>query len=375
MSSRLRVEGRRAQSRTLSPMILPDLIKIGDATGSGKFIKTTKEKIKPEGLTKTRFVNAGDFLLTNSMSFGRPYILATDGCIHDGWLVLKALDRNLVDQDYFYHLLGSNEIFQRLASRASGSTVKNLNTEIVSSVEIPLPPLEEQRRIAAILDKADALRRKRRLALELLDGLVQSFFLEMFGSETNFIELETICSKITDGTHQAPKWASKGIPFLFVSNVRNQTISFETDKFVSEGEFLKLTKNTPIDVGDVLYTAVGSYGNSAVVNTSQKFVFQRHIAHLKPLPMRILPFYLSVALESPKIRAQADKVARGVAQKTVTLESLKKLIVPLPSVKRQQEFVRLAQLVRDNALDMRDSQFFLDTLFSSLQHRAFSGQL
>jgi type I restriction enzyme S subunit len=375
MSSRLRVEGRRAQSRTLSPMILPDLIKIGDATGSGKFIKTTKEKIKPEGLTKTRFVNAGDFLLTNSMSFGRPYILATDGCIHDGWLVLKALDRNLVDQDYFYHLLGSNEIFQRLASRASGSTVKNLNTEIVSSVEIPLPPLDEQRRIAAILDKADALRRKRRLALELLDGLVQSFFLEMFGSETNFIELETICSKITDGTHQAPKWASKGIPFLFVSNVRNQTISFETDKFVSEGEFLKLTKNTPIDVGDVLYTAVGSYGNSAVVNTSQKFVFQRHIAHLKPLPMRILPFYLSVALESPKIRAQADKVARGVAQKTVTLESLKKLIVPLPSVKRQQEFVRLAQLVRDNALDMRDSQFFLDTLFSSLQHRAFSGQL
>jgi type I restriction enzyme S subunit len=375
MSSRLRVEGRRAQSRTLSPMILPDLIKIGDATGSGKFIKTTKEKIKPEGLTKTRFVNAGDFLLTNSMSFGRPYILATDGCIHDGWLVLKALDRNLVDQDYFYHLLGSNEIFQRLASRASGSTVKNLNTEIVSSVEIPLPPLDEQRRIAAILDKADALRRKRRLALELLDGLVQSFFLEMFGSETNFIELETICSKITDGTHQAPKWASKGIPFLFVSNVRNQTISFETDKFVSEGEFLKLTKNTPIDVGDVLYSAVGSYGNSAVVNTSQKFVFQRHIAHLKPLPMRILPFYLSVALESPKIRAQADKVARGVAQKTVTLESLKKLIVPLPSVKRQQEFVRLAQLVRDNALDMRDSQFFLDTLFSSLQHRAFSGQL
>jgi type I restriction enzyme, S subunit len=375
MSSRLRVEGRRAQSRTLSPMILPDLIKIGDATGSGKFIKTTKEKIKPEGLTKTRFVNAGDFLLTNSMSFGRPYILATDGCIHDGWLVLKALDRNLVDQDYFYHLLGSNEIFQRLASRASGSTVKNLNTEIVSSVEIPLPPLDEQRRIAAILDKADALRRKRRLALELLDGLVQSFFLEMFGSETNFIELETICSKITDGTHQAPKWASKGIPFLFVSNVRNQTISFETDKFVSEGEFLKLTKNTPIDVGDVLYTAVGSYGNSAVVNTSQKFVFQRHIAHLKPLPMRILPFYLSVALESPKIKAQADKVARGVAQKTVTLESLKKLIVPLPSVKRQQEFVRLAQLVRDNALDMRDSQFFLDTLFSSLQHRAFSGQL
>ena len=156
-------------------------IKIGDATGGGKFIETTKEKIKREGLSKTRFVNAGDFLLTNSMSFGRPYILATDGCIHDGWLVLKAHDRSLVDQDYFYHLLGSDAVYQKFASRASGSTVKNLNTEIVSSVEIKLPPFEEQQRIAAVLDKADALRRRRKYALDLLDDLGQSIFLQMFG--------------------------------------------------------------------------------------------------------------------------------------------------------------------------------------------------
>jgi hypothetical protein len=156
-------------------------IKISDATASGKFIKVTKEKIKPEGLSKSRFVSSGDFLLTNSMSFGRPYIMATDGCIHDGWLVLKPYNRNTVDQGYFYHLLGSDSIYQTLSARASGSTVKNLNREIVSSVEVKLPPLDEQRRIAAILDKADALRHRRKSTIDLLESLTWSIFLEMFG--------------------------------------------------------------------------------------------------------------------------------------------------------------------------------------------------
>ena len=145
-------------------------IKIGDATASGKFIKVTKEKIKPEGLSKSRFVSSGDFLLTNSMSFGRPYIMATDGCIHDGWLVLKPHDRKLVDQDYFYHLLGSNTIYEMLSARASGSTVKNLNTEIVSSVEIKLPPLDEQR-LAELVDVSRQLVRVRKHCQTLTEAV------------------------------------------------------------------------------------------------------------------------------------------------------------------------------------------------------------
>lgn len=128
-------------------------IKISDATASSKYIYRTKEKIRPEGVIRSRLVHEGDFLLSNSMSFGRPYIMKTSGCIHDGWLVLS--DKSgLFDQDYLYYFLGSNAAYRQFDERAAGSTVRNLNIDLVRSVEVPLPPLPEQKRIVAILDEA-----------------------------------------------------------------------------------------------------------------------------------------------------------------------------------------------------------------------------
>lgn len=156
-------------------------VSISDATRSGKIIERTERKIKREGLSKSRWVEPGDFLLSNSMSFGRPYIMGTTGCIHDGWLVLKPR-RTEVDNNYLYHILGSDPVFAQFAKRATGTTVRNLNTQIVSETRIPLPPLEEQRRIAAILDQADALRRLRRHVLSHLSDLRLTIFNQMFGS-------------------------------------------------------------------------------------------------------------------------------------------------------------------------------------------------
>ncbi len=155
-------------------------ISIKDASNSDKYIEKTKLKIKKEGLSKSRFVKPGDFLLTNSMSFGRPYIMKTSGCIHDGWLVLSG-DLERIFPDYFYYLLGSETLHRKFASLAAGAVVKNLNINLVKGVEIPLPPLDEQKRIAAILDKADAIRRKRQQAINLADDFLRSVFLDMFG--------------------------------------------------------------------------------------------------------------------------------------------------------------------------------------------------
>lgn len=155
-------------------------IMIGDTKDSGKYIEKTAKKIKREGISNSRMVNEGDFLLTNSMSFGRPYILKTSGCIHDGWLVLSPKDEN-IHRDYFYYYLGSDEIKQRLSSKAAGAVVKNLNKEIVSDLVIELPPLTTQKRIAEILDAADALRRKDQELLKKYDELAQAIFIDMFG--------------------------------------------------------------------------------------------------------------------------------------------------------------------------------------------------
>ena len=126
-------------------------IKIGDVERGGKYIYETKEKIIPQGEAKSRRVYPGDFLLTNSMSYGRPYISRIEGCIHDGWLLIH--DINSFDQDYLYYLLSSGYINDQFTQKASGSTVDNLNIDKVSSAIIPLPPIAEQKRIVQKIEE------------------------------------------------------------------------------------------------------------------------------------------------------------------------------------------------------------------------------
>ena len=126
-------------------------IKIGDTKGVTKYITKTKEKIKPEGLKKSRMVYEGDFILSNSMSFGRPYIMKTSGCIHDGWLVIRKNEK--INNDYLYYVLNSNQVYSQFSSLAKGSTVKNLNISAVQQVEIPLPPLETQHAIVSKIEE------------------------------------------------------------------------------------------------------------------------------------------------------------------------------------------------------------------------------
>lgn len=131
-------------------------IKIGDVPAAGKYITGTAQRITVEGAGKSRRVYPGDFVLSNSMSFGRPYISQIEGCIHDGWLAISDFGDSFVP-DFLYHLLRSAPVQAEFARRAGGGTVQNLNADIVKAVVVPIPPLAEQARIATILDKFDAL--------------------------------------------------------------------------------------------------------------------------------------------------------------------------------------------------------------------------
>ncbi len=128
-------------------------IKIGDTKNVSKYIYSTAEKIKPEGKKHSRFVEIGDLILSNSMSFGRPYIMKTTGCIHDGWVVFRNT-KKLIDEEYAYYVLTSSQIYVEFSKLATGSTVKNLSIDRVRQVAIPIPPLEIQRRIVKRLDEA-----------------------------------------------------------------------------------------------------------------------------------------------------------------------------------------------------------------------------
>ena len=121
-------------------------IKISDTDKGGKYIYKTKEKIRLEGVAKSRMVHSGDFLLTNSMSFGRPYILKTNGCIHDGWLVLSNIFECYC-VDFLYYILSSPFAYYQFCDSVSGAVVKNLNSDKVANALFPFPPLSEQVRI------------------------------------------------------------------------------------------------------------------------------------------------------------------------------------------------------------------------------------
>ena len=183
-------------------------IKIGDAIEGNKYISRTKEKIKREGLRKTRYVHKGDFILSNSMSFGKPYILEIDGCIHDGWLVIHDTN-NTFNKSFLYFLLGNPNMYKEFQRLAIGGVVNNLNSQLVRNVKVPVPPLSEQERIVAELDLLSGIIEKQKQQLKDLDTLSQSIFYSMFGdpisNEKNW-EIKKIeeVSKIICGQDHKP---------------------------------------------------------------------------------------------------------------------------------------------------------------------------
>ena len=154
-------------------------IKIGDATDS-MYITETAQKIIPEGMKKSRYVQPGDFLLSNSMSFGRPYILKIHGCIHDGWLVLRD-NGGVFDKRFLYYYLSSPSTYQKFKNMAVGGDVNNLNSDMVRGVTVRIPEMEEQIEIVQTLDNVSNLIFLRKQQLAKLDELVKARFIELFG--------------------------------------------------------------------------------------------------------------------------------------------------------------------------------------------------
>ena len=278
-----------------------------------------------------------------------------------------------VDIGYLHRVLA----FYNVLPFISGSTRQKLTKEAAAGLQIPLPPLEEQKRIAAILDKADTIRRKRLEAIDLSDQFLRSVFLDMFGDPvTNpkgweVKELGEVCHRITDGTHQPPPFSTSGIPFLFVQNIVNGYIDFDTKKYIDQNTYFELTKNTPIHQGDILYSTVGSYGIAVIVDSDTPFCFQRHIGHLKPNNNLIDSVFLKCQLNSQALKRQADIIARGVAQKTINLSEIRKLKIIVPAKKQQNRFVSLSMRMSQIAACQKEAHRDVLFKFDSLTHHVF----
>jgi type I restriction enzyme S subunit len=154
-------------------------VKIGDAPKEGRYITKTAEKIRPEGVNKSREVFPGDLILSNSMSFGKPYIMGIRGCIHDGWLLIRDTNK-IFDPIFLCYLLGTDQMLAQYKALASGSTVNNLNKELVGNTHISLPGKEEQHVIGEFLQGLDSLLTLHQRKLEMLKNVKQAFLEKMF---------------------------------------------------------------------------------------------------------------------------------------------------------------------------------------------------
>lgn len=259
--------------------------------------------------------------------------------------------------------------------------VPGLNRNDAYKMTFALPPLSEQKRIVEILDQADTLRIKCAEADAKTAHILPSLFYKMFGDPAmnsegwKMVDLKDVCTRITDGTHQPPPFTDKGIPFLFVQNIVSGVIDFDTQKYVSEETYKDLTRNIKPERGDILYSTVGSYGIAVEVETDNRFVFQRHIGHIKPHHETVDVTFLCTQLNTSYVRSQADQRVRGIAQKTLNLSELRQFKIILPPLDLQRSFSTQVKSMRHLVALRRHLSEKVNTLFSLLLHRAFTGDL
>ena len=357
-------------------------IKIGDATASGKYIYKTEEKIKPEGVKRSRMVYEGDFILSNSMSFGRPYIMKTTGCIHDGWLVLH---QPKVDPDYLYHALSSDLVFDQFDRLAAGSTVRNLNIGLAKSVEIPYPPLAEQQRIVGILDEAFEgiaiatanAEQNLQNARALFESHLQSVFTQR-GPAWVERSLVSLCAHFFDSAHRTPKYQEEGIPALRPRDVVNGQLNFADAACVSEEEYEVQSKRYKPAPGDIVYSRELSYGWAALLPGKPRVCLSQGMCVFRP-NREVDSAFLLYVLNGPTVREQAMRVAVGAAHPHINLGDIKSYSIPLPSFDEQRQiahkFDSLHEETQRLASIYQQKLAALDELKKSLLHQAFTGQL
>jgi type I restriction enzyme S subunit len=285
-----------------------------------------------------------------------------------------------LDRGYLRHFLAQPSMVAYAASRATGANLPRLSPVVLASFELPFPPLEEQRRVASIIDQAAMLCTNRRQSMAYLGELTGSVFLDMFGDPTtntmgwNAGQLGDVCVRVTDGEHQTPKRSHSGIPLLSARNVQAGWIDFSVTDFIDNEEYDALRKRIQPVAGDVLISCSGTIGRVAMVRERTRFAMVRSVALVRP-GGDVLPEFLEQLLSTRHMRALMTSRANSSAQANLFQNQIRALPVIVPPLAQQRRFATQAQEVRRMAAQSGRSLDGLAELFAALQALAFKGQL
>lgn len=290
-----------------------------------------------------------------------------------GFMGLIVPNEDKLVPKFTYYYFCSQKFKAYLSAIGNGANINNIKYNDIAKDSIPLPPLSTQLAIVSELDKINELIRLKKEQLKDFDNLAQSLFYEMFGDPVEnekgweVKKLGEICTDITDGDHMPPPKSESGIPFITISDIDKDTrcLNFENTFYVPEDYYNNLKENRKPQKGDLLYTVTGSYGIPVIVKTDKKFCFQRHIALLRPNKEILSTIFLCYWVLSDGVKFMADKVATGIAQKTVGLNSIRKFSCILPPLPLQQLFAQRIEQIEREKSEVQKSIQDLETLLAS----------
>ena len=275
----------------------------------------------------TKIAEKDDILLSVRAPVGPTNLAPCKVCIGRGLTAIRPSEVLLTR----YVLLFFRYFEAQLASKGTGTTFKAITQDVVKNLEIPIPPLPEQERIVArieeLFSQLDAGVETLKKTKAQLAVYRQAVLKEAFAVCKEYVAIESVTQHVTDGDHMPPPKADNGIPFIMISNIKGNAISWGNTAFVGRDYYDSIEPKRKPQNGDVLYTVTGSYGIPVLVDFNKEFCFQRHIALLRPNDA-IEQKYLYYSLMEPSVYAQATKGATGTAQKTVGLGILRKMQIP-----------------------------------------------
>lgn len=341
--------------------------------GSSIGLEDATQMITQEGVdhSATKVIPEGSLMVGIRVGVGKVAVNTVPMCTNQDIVSIVGVDSDIWNIQYLSYAIQSNSSL--LQSHKRGATITGITTKELKQLAIPFLPMEQQLSLVNLLNCIKRSGAKAERQLSHLDTLVKSRFIEMFGGlgSDGLRSLKDVCSIITDGTHQPPKFVDEGIPFLFVSNIASDAVDYETNKFISVEDYEQLIRRTPIEIGDVLVSAVGSFGHPAVVRNGRPFCFQRHIAYLKPRHDLVDSNYLHAVFLSDEAQRYMDRCAKGVAQRTVTLKSFREMKIPVPPMSLQEEFAAFVQYVDKLRFDVQQQIDKLELLKNSLMQEYF----
>ena len=371
---------RGASPRPITKYITDDTegiswIKIGDIGTNSKYVTKTAQKITIEGAKKSRILKKGDFIMSNSMSYGRPYILDIDGAIHDGWASISEF-HNTLDSDFLYYYLTSSKVQNYWKGKINSSSVSNLNSEIIRSLPIPVIDKELQKIVAKILDKFQSLladtkgllpqeieqrqkqyeyyreklltfdvscakrereRERAYLSNSYLNSLKEAG--ELVGVTVFGVKLKKLedFAEIYDGTHQTPKYVNTGVPFVSVQDIKN---IYGTNKYIIMEEYNKF-KVKPRK-NDVFMTRIGDIGTCAIVKNDDDLAYYVTLALIRPSNDIVLSKFLKYLIESNQGKKELSKrILHNATPIKINLGEIGKLKFFIPSIPVQEHIVSI----------------------------------